>query len=102
MNDIQFIEASRHLAERMMKEEAPLAFGYELVTAQPPDKETTAELQALFDKAKASFEADKQRATALLAVGESPRDEKLSSVEHAATTVVASLLLNLDQTLTRE
>jgi len=102
MNDIQFVEASRHLAERMMKQESPLAFGYELVTAQAPNKEVAAELQRLFDKAKAAFEKDNKRATDLLGVGESKRDDSLNAVEHAATTVVASLLLNLDQTLTRE
>jgi hypothetical protein len=37
-----------------------------------------------------------------LAVGDSARDEQLDVVEHAACTVVCSILLNLDETLSRE
>ena len=40
-------------------------------------------------------------AAALLAAGESPRDGALSTVEHAAWTLVCSALLNLDEAITR-
>ena len=39
--------------------------------------------------------------TALLAVGESPRDETIDAAQHAAMTIVTSMILNLDETLMR-
>jgi hypothetical protein len=44
---------------------------------------------------------DRQAALKLLAVGESKRDEKLDIAELASWTVIASVLLNLDEAVTR-
>ena len=38
----------------------------------------------------------------LLTVGESPRDESLNITDHAAMTSLCLLILNLDETLTKE
>jgi len=38
----------------------------------------------------------------LLAIGESERDNGLDPVEHAAWTTVASVILNLDETITKQ
>ena len=46
--------------------------------------------------------AEMIRDAALLAVGESPRDESLDMAEHAAWTVVANVVLNRDEFLTKE
>jgi hypothetical protein len=40
-------------------------------------------------------------ATKLLSIGESPRDEKFDAAEHAAYTGLCSLILNLDEALTK-
>jgi hypothetical protein len=48
------------------------------------------------------FRADAEAAKQLLAVGESKRDEALDPAEHAAWTMVANLILNLDETITKE
>ena len=61
-----------------------------------------AALNEILASAKGRYEKDAEAATKLLSVGESPRDEKLKAKELAAWTVVASTLLNLDETLTRE
>ena len=45
---------------------------------------------------------DRESAKSLLAIGESSRDEALDVAHHAAWTIVASAILNLDETLTRE
>ena len=47
------------------------------------------------------FEQDPEGARQLLSVGESKRDEGLSVAEHAAWTIVTSIILNLDVTITR-
>ena len=49
----------------------------------------------------AVFRAVPERAEALLEIGESKRDKSIAAAQHAAMTIVASMILNLDQTLTR-
>ena len=48
-----------------------------------------------------SFAKEPERAKELLKVGEKPRDESLDLAQHAAWTVIANLLLNLDEVVTR-
>ena len=48
------------------------------------------------------YEADAEAATKLLSFGESKRDESLAPAEHAAWTILASMVLNMDETLTRQ
>ncbi len=62
------------------------------------------ELVEILDIYKAgveSFKASEDKATAILSAGDSKRDESLPKDQHAAWTVVASLLLNLDEVMTR-
>ena len=58
-------------------------------------------LKRVFDARKEKYVADPAAAAKLLAVGESPRNEKLPTADLAAWTVVASTILNLDEVLTR-
>ena len=107
LNDIQFIEASRHMAERLMRDggkttEERLRYGFRLATARYPTPEETAVLERILDKAATKYTANPDAAQKLLAVGEAKRDESLPANEHAAWTIVTSSILNLDETLTRE
>jgi len=103
LNDPQFVEASRAFAERILSisSEDRIAFAMEEVTGRIPDQETRTVLEHRLEEEKAAFRADPDRALAYLGVGESPRNEVLDIVEHAAWTVVASLLLNLSESITR-
>ena len=49
-----------------------------------------------------SFGQNPQAATKLLGVGESARDKRLNPSELAAWTTVASVILNLDETVTKQ
>jgi hypothetical protein len=106
MNDVQFFEAARHLAQRMMKEggqdvQDRAAYAFELATARVPSPQ---ELQVLVQQYQAhrdAFAGNTESAAKLLSVGDSPRDESLDAVEHAAYTMVANLILNLDETVTK-
>jgi len=107
MNDDQFVEAARHLAERLLKDGTRSItdqhrYGYELVSGQLPSDEVLAVMQQVYDIALEKYTADEQAAKALLSVGDSKRDEALPLAEHAATTIIGNLLLNLDVTFTRE
>ncbi len=106
MNDPQYLEASRFLAERIMKqggatEADRLRFAYRTVTGREPSARTQEILQSLLAKELAAFSADRERAARLLKIGEKPRDESLDITRHAAWTTLSSVLLNLDATVTR-
>jgi hypothetical protein len=106
MNDPTYVEASRKLAEKMMKEAAPdadakITFVFRLAMARRPDAQESAVLKNIHDAQLAVFRANPAAAENLLKVGESPRDEKLDPCELAAWTTVASVILNLDETITK-
>lgn len=107
MNDPTYLEASRKLAERIMTTggatpETRLQCAYELALARAPRDEERSILIELFDSALRRFGAQPQEARKLLAVGESPRRADLSEPELAAWTTVASAILGLDETISRE
>ncbi len=107
MNDEQYIEAARQLAQRMLKEggsQAPdrLRYGFRLTTARDPNEREQAVLTAQLAAHLAHFQADPESAKKLLAIGAVPRDESLDPAEHASYTLIGNLLLNLDETMTKE
>lgn len=106
MNDKQYIDASRKLAERMIQEggstpEQRLIYGFRWVTARPPTLRELQVLQRTFDKQLATFRNDKDSAEKLLAYGDSPRNQNIDPIEYAAWTMIANLLINLDETITK-
>jgi hypothetical protein len=105
MNDPTYVESSRKLAERTMRLAASpterIAVAFRLATARRPSGSEVSVLQSLFDKRFAAFSEDPAAAEQLLSVGESARDKQLNPTELAAWTAVASVILNLDETLTR-
>ncbi len=107
LNDVQFVEAARCFAGRIIKEGGEseterATFAFELATARKP---RDAELDVLIEvlhHAQNRYHDDRPAATELISTGESDRDEQLDAVEHAAWTVAANVICNLDETLTRE
>ena len=106
-NDITFVEAARHLAERMMREggkdkAARIQYGWRLVLGRLPDQDEAHVLEKAFARHLETYRVDLEGAKQLLATGESGRDETLDLATHAAWTMVAQTMLNLDETITRE
>jgi hypothetical protein len=106
MNETQFVEASRALAERGMKEggakiEERLAYVFRLATARKPDAKELAELVSAYKDHLAVYVKDAVAAKKLIAVGESKPDAKLNASELAAMTMVANLILNLDEVINK-
>lgn len=105
MNDPTYVEASRKFAERVMKQEktseARLAFAWRLATARPANDRELGILKRTLERQLAAFAQDPKAAEALLRVGESPRDESLGGPELAAYTIIASVILNLDEVVTK-
>ena len=69
--------------------------------ARPVAREKAILLERLA-RLRTQFAADPASALQLAATGEAARPETLDAVEHAAWTALCSLLLNLDETLSRE
>lgn len=106
MNDPQFVEASRMFAERILKEggesfESKIEFALLSATAHAPSEQVVDILRELYENEKKTFASEPDRATKLLSVGEKPRDEKLDLIEHAAWTIIGSVIFNLDEVITR-
>lgn len=106
LNDPQFTEASRNLAQRIIKEggktpQERVTFGYRLVAARQPKPIVSQILVAAYNEELENFKKNAEAANKLLAIGESKRDESINAAEHAAWTIVASMLLNLDEVITR-
>ena len=106
MNDPQFFEAARAFAERAIKEsdatpEARLAYLFEAATARLPKPVESELLLKTFQAHYQELEADPEAAKALITIGESTPDETLNAVEVAAWTMIANLILNLDEVLNK-
>lgn len=106
MNDPQFFEAARAFAERAIKEggetsEARIAYLFEAATARLPKPVEAELLRKTFQAHYQELAADPEAAKALIAVGESVPDETLDAVEVAAWTMIANLILNLDEVLNK-
>jgi hypothetical protein len=107
LNEISFVEASRRLAERVMIEggqraEDRVRFAFRLVTSRWP---RPAELEVLTNalaEYQDHFRHDPEAAAQLIANGESPSDTKLNTADLAAYATLASLLLNLDEVVTKQ
>ncbi len=106
MNDPTYVEANRKFAERIIKEggtsiEERLKFAFRSTLARAPSPAEFAVLRGIYEKQLARFKASPEAAKKLLSVGEASRDESLDVAELAAWSIVASSLMNLDETLTK-
>jgi hypothetical protein len=106
LNDVQFVEASRALAELALKQggstiDEQIRFAFRRAAATQPSDRVLAIFVEALDEELQRFQQDTESATQLISTGDSARDESLNPAIHAAMTVVTSMILNLDQTLTR-
>jgi type II secretory pathway pseudopilin PulG len=106
MNDPTYLEASRRLAERVIQEgsttaESRLTFAFRLATSRMPTPQETQVLLKTFQQRLAHYQQDPAAARALISIGESARDETIGEVDLAAWTSVMSLILNLDEVITK-
>jgi predicted ATPase len=102
MNDVTFLEASRRLAEKIMTNPAGVAYGFRLVTGRAATGDELTVLLSALERHRATYEKDESAARNLLAHGDARRNTALPVADLAAHTLVASLLLNLDEGITKE
>jgi hypothetical protein len=82
--------------------EQRIAFAFRLTTGRVPAPQESAVLMRVLTKQSEIYKANVEGAKQLLAVGEAKRNEALDPADHAAYTMVANLILNLDESVTKE
>ena len=106
MNDPTYVEASRKFAERVMKNggvspSSRVRFAFEWATGRLPRETETKALLKAYNTQWTRFNKNPKAASGVLSIGESPRDMTLNSAELASWATVCSILLNLDETITK-
>jgi hypothetical protein len=106
MNDVQHFEAARALAERMLSEggatvDERVAFAYRLVLARAPEPAEAEIVRGQLETHLAHYRGDEAAANLAIAHGESKPKPGLPPAELASYTLVANMILNLDETVTR-
>ncbi len=106
MNDTQFVEASRFLAQRAMREagddfDRRLDYMTTRLVARSFDAAERTVAEQTYDGLIDLYRADEAAAKELVEVGESAYDAGLPLDESAAWTMLASKLMNLDETLNK-
>jgi Protein of unknown function (DUF1553)/Protein of unknown function (DUF1549)/Planctomycete cytochrome C len=105
LNDPVYVEAAQALARHVMKEDGDTAtrmrYAFRLVLTRSPTESEVKRLVELFEKAREKYLKDDNAATAMATkpLGALPMGVK--AVDAAAWTVVANVLLNLDETLAK-
>ncbi|MEX2286836.1 MAG: PSD1 and planctomycete cytochrome C domain-containing protein [Planctomycetaceae bacterium] len=106
MNDEQFVEAARRFAERVMTEGGATerdraVFAFRLATARMPNDGESSVLLAVWKSHLEEYQGNAEAARKLIDVGDSTPNPALNASELAAWTMVANLLLNLDEAVTK-
>jgi hypothetical protein len=101
MNDPQFMECARVLAQRIQLEggdsvESQVQHAFRLICGRYPDGNELQLLQQQFQVALETYQADPEAADAILSVGEYPLNEHLDKKQTAALTLVANTVMNFD------
>jgi len=107
MNEVTYVEAARKFAERMIVEggrdpSSRLALGFRTALARDARPEELRPVEQALDRFLQHYRVNEKAAIEFLAQGDAPRNPKLPPAELAAYASVASLILNLDETVTKE
>jgi hypothetical protein len=107
LNDPQYIEAAIALAARTLREAGPadsarIAHAFELATSRPPTDPELIRLRTLLTQERAIYTNDPSAALSLLAPYPQLKHDDLQDQDLAAWTILANVLLNLDETITRQ
>ncbi len=106
MNDVTYVEASRVLAERMIHEGGTdmndrIRTGFRLLLSRLPGESELNVLQRSVTRYAERFRKNTEAAERLVTIGASKASDGVATSELATWTMIASVLLNLDETVTR-
>ena len=105
MNDVQFFEAARNFAQNVMQTnastDARITALFRTSTGRFPSAQEAEIVRQDFEKHLAAYTTKPEEAKKAISYGESKPDEKLNPAELAAWTMVANLVMNLDEVVTK-
>lgn len=106
LNDPTFVEASRKFAERVMRyggqtAQSRIRFAFRVAVTRAPTAREAEVMEALLNGRLEAYSRNPAAAKLLLAVGDSAPDPRMNSSELAAWTILASVILNLDEVITK-
>ena len=106
MNDVQWVEASRALAQRVIKEggkqpEQRIKLLGDILLSHDPPPQMASVLEGSLAQMEKHYAAEPKAANELIGVGEMRSDPGIPAPELAAWTMVASEMMNLDETVTK-
>jgi hypothetical protein len=106
MNDPQFVEAARVFGQRILREGGPdldarMTFALRQCLTRRPRDEERAYFTSFYHAQYAAFSADATATQAIIAQGRAPVATDLEPAALAAWTTIATVLLNLDETVTK-
>lgn len=105
MNEPAFLEASRTMAERVLRreesDEARIREVYEIAYGRSPKPAELAVMRGALARYREKYGKDAPAAEKLLKVGDFPRSTKIPATEHAAWMLICSTLMNTDEFLTQ-
>ena len=101
LNDIQFVEAARVLAERVIEQSPPdhagqIELAFRLLTGRRPTSVEREILEGLYAEELEIFQVDLDAAMAVASTGEPPRRDAIDPARTAAMTVICSTIMNTD------
>jgi hypothetical protein len=105
LNDPQYVEASRVLAERILRDSGDDAVRisrlFRAATSRVPTPAEIGELQTALNDLRVEYRREPAEAAKLLAVGQTKAEPRFAGPELAAWTLLASTVLNLDEVLNK-
>jgi hypothetical protein len=105
LNDPTYVEASRKLAERCLtatnEVDARIDLAFRHVLSRQPDQTERETIRQILDEATEAFTQEPAAAEEYLTIGASPRDMALPPVELAAWSAAISVLMNLDEAISK-
>lgn len=108
LHDPQFVEAARALAQRMLTEaefgqtaESRIRHAFLMVTSRHPDAPELTALRQYLRQEQAQLKANPDEVLGLLEVGASARKTHGREIEHAAYMMIARIIMNLGESITR-
>jgi hypothetical protein len=106
MNDVQHFEAARAFAEKLLadggkSDDERIVFAYRTILSRKPEPDELKIVRDELNKHRARYRSDEEAAKTVVEIGESKPKPDLPVGEVAAYTLIANMILNLDETVTR-
>lgn len=106
LNDVTYLEAAKAMAERVLMAKETnnerLNYAFRLATSRYPESEEKLVLEEKLNQFRTEFYQNKSISGDILEIGEYPSNPDLDPNELASYTALCSMLLNLDETISKQ